>query len=234
MNTDVLVPAAEEFVREVNERFSGRGTESDGSLAGSAHSAANPNSDHEHGTARPGDRDVDAVDLDADLIRGDKSASRRAMYGVVIPAFQRHPGTQYWIHDDMICFRSEGWVPRSYAYVGPHRNRHFEHAHFNWQEDSASHNNRTPYGIVEAEVSFADEKIQVTATTGKELYDPDKKEGTEVYAASVLQLSAIHAHRAARDAAAALKLAEQTDENVRTILTMITKAATPDNVAPPA
>lgn len=147
MNTDVLVPAALQFVREVDAKYPGRGRESDGSLASAEHSAANPNSDHEHGTPQPGDRDVDAVDLDADLVPGDPAASETAMYGDVIPRFQAHRGTRYWIHDDMICFRSEGWVPRSYAYAGPGRNRHTQHIHLNWEEDTASHNDTSPYGI---------------------------------------------------------------------------------------
>jgi hypothetical protein len=50
----------------------------------------------------------------------------------------------------------------------------------------------------EDDVPFADDKIKVTATTGKELFDPDLKAGAEVEAATVLQLSAIHARRAAR------------------------------------
>jgi hypothetical protein len=45
-------------------------------------------------------------------------------------------------------------------------------------------------------VAFADEKIKVTQTTGKELFDPDKPAGAEVEAASVLQLAAIWARRA--------------------------------------
>lgn len=147
MNTDVLVPAALTFVTEVDQAYPGRGTESDGSLASGEHSASNPNSDHEHGTPKPGDRDVDAVDLDADLIKGNPAASKRAMYGDVIPRFQAHPGTHYWIHDDEICFRSEGWIPRSYAYAGPGRNRHTQHCHFNWQETTAAHNNTSPYGF---------------------------------------------------------------------------------------
>jgi hypothetical protein len=53
------------------------------------------------------------------------------------------------------------------------------------------------------DVAFADEKIKVTKTTGTELFDPDLKEGAEVTAASVLQLSAIHARRAALAAVAA-------------------------------
>lgn len=147
MNTDVLVPAALVFVTELDAAYPHRGRESDGSLASSEHSAANPTSDHEHGTPTPGDRDVDAVDVDADLVPGDQAASERAMYGDVIPRFQARPRARYWIHDDKIAFRSEGWQPRSYAYAGPGRNRHEHHAHFNWEEDEASHNDRTPYGF---------------------------------------------------------------------------------------
>jgi hypothetical protein len=147
MNTDVLVPAALVFVTELNRAYPHRGTASDGSLASSEHSAANPTSDHEHGTKTPGDRDVDAVDITDALVPGDDAASKRAMYGDVIPRFQARKRARYWIHDDMICFRSEGWEPRSYEYAGPGRNRHTKHCHFNWEEDSASHNDTTPYGF---------------------------------------------------------------------------------------
>lgn len=147
MNIDVLVPAALTFVTELDRAYPHRGRESDGSLASAEHSSANPTSDHEHGTPQPGDRDVDAVDIDSDLIPADPDASRRAMYGDVLPRFQAHPGTRYWIHNDQIAYRSEGWIPRSYAYAGPGRNRHTHHAHLNWEEDSASHNNTSLYGL---------------------------------------------------------------------------------------
>ena len=148
MDMEILVPAARTFVVEVNRAYPGRGTGSDGSVASSGHHAANPNSDHEPGPAgSPSPGKVDAVDLDKDLVPGDPVASERAMYGDVIPAFQRHPGTQYWIFNDQICHRSEGWQPRSYDYAGPGRNRHTEHAHLNWQETAAAHGNVTRYGI---------------------------------------------------------------------------------------
>jgi hypothetical protein len=54
----------------------------------------------------------------------------------------------------------------------------------------------------EIEVAFQDEKIKATATTGAELFEPDLAAGTEVNASTVLQLAAIHARRAALDAAA--------------------------------
>lgn len=147
MDTSSLVPAALQFVAELNRAYPDRGTSSDGSVASSDHHNANPTSDHEHGTPTPGDRDIDAVDITDQLVPGDDTASERAMYGDVIPRFQAHKGAQYWIHDDMICFADEDWVPRTYAYAGPGRNQHRKHAHFNWREDSASHNNTTPYGF---------------------------------------------------------------------------------------
>jgi hypothetical protein len=179
MNTDVLVPAALTFVREVDEGYPGRGTSSDGSLASAEHSANNPTSDHEHGTPQPGDRDVDAVDLDSDLVPGDKAASKAAMYGDVIPAFERHPGSQYWIHDDKICHRSEGWEPRSYAYVGPGRNRHTEHCHFNWQESAAAHNNTSPYGIKGVRMNTADKNEIKGLLRGLLLDDKDVTEALQ-------------------------------------------------------
>jgi hypothetical protein len=146
MNTEILVPAARTFVAELDDAYPGRGTTSDGSVASSEHSAANPRSDHEPGPAgSPSPGKVDAVDIDRDLIPGDVDASVAAMLTDVIPTFQRHPGTQYWIYRDQICHRSEGWAPRSYAYAGPGRNRHTQHAHFNWLETSAAHNNTEPY-----------------------------------------------------------------------------------------
>lgn len=51
------------------------------------------------------------------------------------------------------------------------------------------------------DMAFKDEKIPVTSTTGKELFEPDKPEGTEVNAATVLQLSAIWARRGAAEIA---------------------------------
>lgn len=147
MDTSSLVPAALLFVTEVDAAYPDRGRESDGSVASSAHSAGNPNSDHEHGTPAPGDRDIDAVDIDADLVPGDPAASRSSMFTDLIRRFEGRHRAQYWIFQDRISFASEGWAPRSYAYAGPNRNRHEKHCHFNWREDSASHNDVTPYGI---------------------------------------------------------------------------------------
>jgi len=147
MDTSSLVPAALQFVREVDAAYPNRNRTSDGSVASAEHTAGNPTSDHEHGTPQPGDRDIDAVDIDRDLVPGDLAASDDAMHGDVLFHFQTRHRAQYWIFKDMISFADEGWVPRSYAYAGPNRSRHMEHAHCNWREDSASHNDTTPYGI---------------------------------------------------------------------------------------
>lgn len=53
----------------------------------------------------------------------------------------------------------------------------------------------------ESDVAFSDDKIPVTATTGKELFDPDKPAETPVPAATILQLSAIWAKRSAETGA---------------------------------
>jgi hypothetical protein len=166
MNTDVLVPACQTFVAELDRAYPGRGTGSDGSLASSSHTAANPTSDHERGPAgSPSPGKVDAVDITDALVPGDDAASERAMYGDVIPRFQAHAGSHYWIHDDMICFRSEGWQPRSYAYAGPKRNRHTRHCHFNWAETSAAHHNTSPYGFKGASMG-----IDLTTKVGNSVY----------------------------------------------------------------
>lgn len=46
-------------------------------------------------------------------------------------------------------------------------------------------------------MAFQDEKIKLSATAGAELFEPDRAAGSEVEAASVLQLAAIWARRAA-------------------------------------
>lgn len=148
MNTEVLVPAARAFVAELDAAYPRRGRESDGSIASREHTAGNPTSDHEPGPpGSPSPDKVDAVDIDADLVPGDRAASERAMYSDVLPAFQAHPGTQYWIFQDRIAHRDELWVPRSYAYAGPGRNRHTKHAHLNWRETKAAHTDVSLYGL---------------------------------------------------------------------------------------
>jgi hypothetical protein len=59
--------------------------------------------------------------------------------------FERHPSSNYWIHNDQIAKRSEGWIRRSYAYAGPERNRHTQHVHYNTR--AAYENSTAPWII---------------------------------------------------------------------------------------
>lgn len=156
MDKSVLVPCALVFVDELDAQYPNRPRGSDGSIGDTAH--AGTNSDHNHGTPQPGDRDVDAVDI---------TPMPTADMWFVIHQFEKHPSAQYWIYQDRIAFKSEGWLPRSYAYAGPNRSKHFDHVHFNWEESDAAHNNTTPYGIEEIMPS-ADEIAKAVWTYGLE------------------------------------------------------------------
>lgn len=106
------------FRNEVNERWPDRDKKSDGTIGDAAHQATS--SDHNPDP----DGSVDAWDMDNNGV--DIAACKRA--------FEAHPASKYWIYNDTISFRSEGWKPRSYAYAGPNRSRHTEHVHWNTRE----------------------------------------------------------------------------------------------------
>jgi len=107
------------FRNEVNKKWPNRDKSSDGTIGDARHQASN--SDHNPDP----DGSVDAWDMDNDGV--DINACKRA--------FEKHPASKYWIYNDMISFRSEGWKPRSYAYAGPNRSRHTEHVHWNTREE---------------------------------------------------------------------------------------------------
>jgi hypothetical protein len=54
-------------------------------------------------------------------------------------------------------------------------------------------------------VAFKDEKIPLTATAGRELYQPDRAANTQVPAHYILQTAAIYGQRAAANTAAIIK-----------------------------
>lgn len=119
------------FRSAVNAAYPGRDKASDGTIGDEAHQASS--SDHNPDT----DGSVDAWDMDVDLRSGNDGAAIAELKRV----FQAHPSSKYWIHNDQISFRSEGWRPRSYAYAGASRNRHTQHVHWNTREsheDSAA------------------------------------------------------------------------------------------------
>lgn len=122
-----LNPALATFRAAVDEHFPRRDKTSDGTIGDAAHQQRD--SDHNPDP----DGTIDAWDMDADL------------YGIGIPAgvvvyqiigsFQVHVSSGYWIHNDEIAFRSNGWRREPYAnYGGPNRNRHTKHVHFNTRE----------------------------------------------------------------------------------------------------
>jgi hypothetical protein len=113
-----LNPALTRFRDEVNARWPHRDKTSDGTIGDEAHQATS--SDHNPDA----DGSVDAWDMDVDGV--DVAACKRA--------FQAHEAAGYWIHNDRIAFRDEGWRPRSYAYAGPGRNRHDKHVHWNTRQ----------------------------------------------------------------------------------------------------
>lgn len=106
------------FRSEVNGRWPNRDKTSDGTIGDAAH--ASRSSDHNPDP----DGSVDAWDMDVDGV--DVAACKAA--------FEAHEASSYWIHNDRISFRDEGWVPRSYAYAGPNRNRHDKHVHWNGRQ----------------------------------------------------------------------------------------------------
>jgi hypothetical protein len=112
------------FRNAVNAAYPNRDKASDGTIGDEAHQSTN--SDHNPDA----DGSVDAWDMDVNLRSGDDAAA----IAVLKRVFQAHPSSKYWIHNDQICFRSEGWRPRSYSYAGPNRNKHTQHVHWNTRE----------------------------------------------------------------------------------------------------
>lgn len=119
-----LNTALTNFRNAVNAAYPNRDKGSDGTIGDPAHAARS--SDHNP----DGDGTVDAWDMDTDLRSADDAAAIAELKRV----FEAHPSSKYWIYNDQISFRDEGWRARSYAYAGPNRNRHTQHVHWNSRE----------------------------------------------------------------------------------------------------
>lgn len=193
---------------EINTLAPNRDKASDGWIADAAH-VAGGTSDHigDESTSSMRSKDADsknevhAIDVDEDLRRAGWTMNRAVQIIVTRHRDGLDDRLQNVIYNRRIWSRSWGWTARAYVGANPHD----KHAHFSARYTTAQENDTRPWGLLaaqaaddkEREVPFADDKIKVTATTGKELFDPDKPAGAEVEAATILQLAAIHARRAA-------------------------------------
>jgi len=138
-----LNPALTRFRAAVNARYGARrDLESDGTIGDTAHSART--SDHNPDP----DGSVDAWDMDVDV------NGRGQPYAADVEAlkrvFQSHESSSYWIHNDQIARRANGWRRESYAYAGPSRNRHEKHVHWNTRQ---SHETSTAPWILEDDMT---------------------------------------------------------------------------------
>lgn len=138
-----LNPALTGFRNAVNRAYPNRDRGSDGWIGDPAHQART--SDHNPDP----DGSVDAWDMDVEVNGKGKPAG--ADVELLKGVFERHPSSNYWIHNDQIAKRSENWVRRSYAYAGPERNRHTQHVHYNTR--ASQENNTTPWIIPQGEDS---------------------------------------------------------------------------------
>lgn len=197
-----LNPALTSWRNGINARFPRRGTLSDGARADKLHGSASQHQEDADGT-------VDAFDMDVNLLGSANpagTAEERALLEALKLDFEADHRAQLWINRREIANADiDDWRERDYAGPSPH----IEHTHWQSRQSRETDGSAWKFTHTDAllreiegdDVAFKDEKIEVTATTGRELFEPDKPEGTEVPAATVLQLAAIWARRGAVDAA---------------------------------
>ncbi len=141
MASPILTPALTRLRSGFTRAYPGRGTGSDGWIGDLAHqggtSGHNPD-DTPGVSAERSDADgipeVRAIDVDVDLIPGDRARSRLATLQeirriIATPADRRR--LIYIIFDGLIWSASRGWEPATYT----GSNKHREHAHYSGHPD---------------------------------------------------------------------------------------------------
>jgi hypothetical protein len=118
-----LNPALTAFRAAVDARYPKRDTESDGTIGDEAHKASV--SDH---NADP-DGSVDAWDMDVELNGRGKRYTEDVEH--LKRVFQAHEASGYWIHNDQIADRDNGWKRVPYKPKNRKRNKHLRHVHWN-------------------------------------------------------------------------------------------------------
>ena len=151
MASPILTPAMTRLRSGFNVAYPSRSKASDGWIGDLAHAqgTSGHNPDDTPGvSAERSDADtipeVRAIDVDVDLIPGDRAASRLAMYAeirriIATPRDRRR--LIYIIFDGLIWSASTGWEPHTYT----GSNKHREHAHFSGHPDHD--NDATPWSV---------------------------------------------------------------------------------------
>jgi hypothetical protein len=136
----ILTPALVRLRTGFTVRYRHRSTASDGWIGDPAHAqgTSGHNPDDTPGvSAERSDADsipeVRSIDVDVDLIPGDRATSRLAMYAIIRAIISSPEDRRliYIIFDGLIWSASRGWEPATYT----GSNKHREHAHFSGHPD---------------------------------------------------------------------------------------------------
>lgn len=134
---------------EVDARWPGRSKASDGFLASSSHTQANPNSDHEPWVKDGATGVVTAGDFTDDAVGGTPEIADVILRTLVE---RRDPRVKYIIHEGKI-WRSydkpgiPAWTPGPYT----GSNQHFQHVHVSVLPEKRLYDSMVPWGLLDKE-----------------------------------------------------------------------------------